>query len=62
MESAVHGEKLALLEPKGRRGISHGDVADLFRGDVPGFDAREFCVQMVRELKEAGLQPASRVV
>ena len=55
VESAAHGEKLALLEPKGRRGISHGDVVDLFRGDVPGFDVREFYVQMVRELKEAGL-------
>ena len=43
-------------------GISRGDVADLFRGDVPGLDVREFCAQMVRELKEAGLQPASRVV
>ncbi|MBD5445493.1 MAG: triacylglycerol lipase [Lachnospiraceae bacterium] len=39
--------------PKGR-GISHGDMIDLNRENIPGFDAMEFYVNLVRGLKERG--------
>ena len=38
----------------GKRGISHGDVIDLSRENIPGFDVREFYVQLVKDLKERG--------
>ena len=38
----------------GKRGISHGDVIDLSRKNIPGFDVREFYVQLVKDLKERG--------
>ena len=38
----------------GKRGISHGDVIDLNRENIPGFDVREFYVQLVKDLKERG--------
>ena len=49
------GEKSILLRnEKSRRGISHGDVIDLNRENIDGFDVREFYVQLVHELKEKG--------
>lgn len=39
----------------GRTGISHGDVIDLMRRDVPGFDVREMYVGLVSDLKNKGL-------
>ncbi len=36
-------------------GISHCDIIDLNRTNLPGFDVREFYVQMVSELREQGL-------
>ncbi len=39
--------------PKGR-GISHGDMIDLNRENIPGFDAMEFYVNLVSGLKERG--------
>jgi triacylglycerol lipase len=49
------GDDYQLLTPKGRRGISHGDVIDMNRENIPGFDVREFYVQLVSRLKEKGL-------
>lgn len=49
------GEDFTLLTPSGRRGISHGDMIDLNRENIEGFDVREFYVQLVHELKERGL-------
>lgn len=49
------GSRYRLLEPTGRRGISHGDIIDLNREDIPGFDVREFYVELVNGLKEQGL-------
>ncbi|MGM9637038.1 MAG: lipase family alpha/beta hydrolase [Eubacteriales bacterium] len=43
------------LLPKGKRGISHGDVIDLCRVDADGFDVREFYIKLVSEMKEMGL-------
>ncbi len=39
--------------PKGR-GISHGDMIDLNRENIAGFDTMEFYVNLVRGLKERG--------
>lgn len=44
-----------MLEPAGKKGISHGDMIDLTRKDIPGFDVCEFYVGLVRGLKDKGL-------
>ena len=49
------GEKFTLLKPRYRRGISHGDMIDLNRKNLKGFDVREFYVNLVNELKNKGL-------
>ena len=48
------GENFRMLEPAGKRGISHGDMIDLWRQNIPGFDVREFYVDLVSELKNKG--------
>ncbi len=54
VESARFGEHFTLLTtPKGR-GISHGDMIDLNRENILGFDVREFYVHLVCDLKEKG--------
>lgn len=55
LTSAPWGENFTVLHPTGKRGITHADVIDLNREDIPGFDVREFYVQMVHKLKEQGL-------
>lgn len=52
--AAQWGNFRKLFEPVGRRGISHGDMIDLKREDIKGFDVREVYVQIVAELKEMG--------
>ena len=54
-ESALRGSNTMFIENKGRRGISHGDVIDLFRENIDGYDVREFYVGIVKNLKERGL-------
>jgi len=49
------GEDYTFLTTDGRRGISHGDMIDLNRENIPGFDVREFYVQLVNKLKVKGL-------
>lgn len=49
------GERYTLLTPSGKRGISHGDMVDLNRQNIEGFDVREFYVTLVQDLKERGL-------
>lgn len=54
-ESARWGENYTeLMTPEGR-GISHGDMIDLNRENIPGFDVREFYVNLVADLKNRGL-------
>lgn len=53
-DSARFGEHFVLLTTRQGRGISHGDVIDLNRENIPGFDVREFYVNLVRDLKERG--------
>ena len=54
VESAKWGTDFTLLEPQGSRGISHGDVIDLNRENIPGFDVREFYVKLAARLKDRG--------
>ena len=49
------GEKYILLKPEQDRGISHGDMIDLTRENIGGFDVREFYVDLVNDLKNRGL-------
>ena len=53
--SFAWGNSYRFLTVEGRRGISHGDVVDLNRENIPGFDVREFYVQLVADLKARGL-------
>ena len=55
-EPSFHwGERYQFLTTDGKRGISHGDMVDLNRENIPGFDVREFYVQLVADLKQRGL-------
>lgn len=53
-ESFPWGEQYRLVTVKGKRGVSHGDMIDLNRENIPGFDVREFYVNLVAELKQKG--------
>ena len=54
-DSFAWGEKYTLLRSSGKQGISHADIIDLTRENIPGFDVREFYVGLVQDLKERGL-------
>lgn len=49
------GSKYTFVTTNGKRGISHGDMIDLNRENIEGFDVREFYVQLVGNLKSKGL-------
>lgn len=49
------GEFLGVICPGGRKGISHGDVIDLTRKNIPGFDVCEFYIDLAYTLKQRGL-------
>lgn len=49
------GRRFIWLSVPGRRGISHGDIIDLNRENLPEFDVREFYVKMLSELKSMGM-------
>lgn len=48
------GAKYTYLTTNGKRGISHGDMIDLNRENIKGFDIREFYVQILADLKKRG--------
>lgn len=48
------GSRFRMAAAPGRRGIGHGDMIDLNRQNIPGFDVREFYVELVRDLKQQG--------
>lgn len=52
--SFAWGENYRLLTVKGDRGISHGDIVDMNRNNIPEFDVREFYVSLVCDLKNRG--------
>ncbi|MCI9299137.1 MAG: alpha/beta hydrolase [Lachnospiraceae bacterium] len=53
-ESFPWGENFYLVTVKGKRGVTHGDMIDLNRENIPGFDVREFYVNLVADLKKKG--------
>ncbi|BDF71074.1 alpha/beta hydrolase [Oscillospiraceae bacterium] len=55
LSSSRWGVSLGNLTTPGKRGISHGDVIDLMRENIEGFDVREFYVNLVKDLKAKGL-------
>ena len=55
LSSAGWGNDLGCISVPGKRGVSHGDMIDLMREDVPGFDVREFYIRLVKDLKARGL-------
>ena len=55
ISSAGWGNDLGCISVPGKRGVSHGDMIDLMREDVPGFDVREFYIRLVKDLKARGL-------
>lgn len=54
-DSFSWGERYILNTNGKKRGISHGDMIDLNRENIEGFDVREFYVGLVGELKTMGL-------
>lgn len=49
------GEDYTFIDNGEKRGISHGDMIDLTRGEIPGFDVCAFYVGLVGRLRERGL-------
>ncbi len=54
VESFPWGEEFILKKAPASRGISHGDMIDLNRENIDGFDVREFYVDLVADLKNRG--------
>ncbi len=54
-DSFAFGESYTLLRTNRKRGISHADMIDLNRENIPDFDVREWYVQLVTDLKKRGL-------
>ena len=54
-QSFAWGEKYTFLQTASPEGISHGDMIDLNRHNLLGFDVREFYVQLVSDLRCRGL-------
>ena len=54
-DSFAWGERYRLITIPGKRGVSHMDITDLPMENIPGFDVREFYVQLVSDLKSRGL-------
>lgn len=53
-DSFPWGENYQLVTVRGKRGVSHGDMIDLNRENIPGFDVREFYVDLAADLKRKG--------
>ncbi len=54
-DSFEWGTDFRYITVKGKRGISHADMVDLNRENIPDFDVREFYVQLVADLKNQDL-------
>jgi len=55
VDSMEWGNFLGIVSPTGKQGISHGDMIDLTRKNIEGFDVCEFYVDLVSRLKGMGL-------
>ena len=53
VDSMAWGARFSLVRAAAR-GVSHGDMVDLNRENIPGFDVRQFYLDLVRELKKQG--------
>ena len=53
-DSFRFGENYTYVTPRRSRGITHMDMTDMTRRNVPDFDVREFYVDLVHDLKEKG--------
>ena len=54
LEAMEWGERFQQARSPSLRGLSHGDMIDLNRQNIPGFDVREFYVDLVKDLKARG--------
>ena len=54
VSSAKWGDFKGVFENQKRRGLSHGDMIDLKREDIRGFDILEKYIQIVEDLKKRG--------
>lgn len=54
VSSAKWGDFKEVFENKRKRGLSHGDMIDLKREDIKGFDIIEKYIQIVEDLKRRG--------
>ncbi len=54
LPSMQWGSDFTYVAPKKKRGITHGDMIDLMRENIDGFDVRETYVELVSGLKEKG--------
>lgn len=54
LESAQWGDFRGVFINKRRRGISHGDMIDIARGNYKGFDVVETYIDIVSDLKKRG--------
>lgn len=52
--SAIWGDFKGILKSTNNRGISHGDMIDLKREDIKGFDVLKQFYDIVCELKNMG--------
>ncbi len=48
-------ERSTLIQVKGKHGLSHADIVDLYRKNSDHFDVLDFYIRMVEELKNKGL-------
>ncbi len=55
VDSFPFGERSTLIQVKGKHGLSHADIVDLYRKNSDHFDVLDFYIRMVEELKNKGL-------
>ncbi len=55
VESSKHGDFLGCFSTKRKRGVSHGDMIDLMRENINGFDVCEVYIDIVKGLKLKGM-------
>ena len=54
-DSAAWGEFQGVVSTQVRRGVSHADIVDMRRRDLPGLDIRQFYQTIAEGLKQKGL-------
>ncbi len=54
-ESFSWGERYIFVENSNNIGITHGDMIDLTRQNIDGFDVRQFYVNLVNDMKNRGM-------